>query len=187
MRRFAHLNETEVSSVRLRTICSEILSPPGRVNTQVLLDVAVWVAGAGAWTLEQKHRLLRSVIEGYPIGALTVQRDKSGELCVLDGIERVHTLAGAFLRGWARSVETTYHLDLDNMTTGYGTHWAGKHIPLWCMFDTRRLASTLRTLDRETADRVEELSNELSDYPIHLIEVHPDLDSAEVRALLNTP
>jgi hypothetical protein len=55
------------------------------------------------------------------------------------------------------------------------------------MFDTRRLASTLRTLDRETADRVEELSNELSDYPIHLIEVHPDLDSAEVRALLNTP
>ncbi|MFC7940615.1 DUF262 domain-containing protein [Streptomyces sp. NPDC057387] len=44
------------------------------------------------WTLEEKQKLIESVLKGYPIPAILLAERETGDYEVIDGLQRLHTL-----------------------------------------------------------------------------------------------
>jgi uncharacterized protein with ParB-like and HNH nuclease domain len=57
------------------------------------------------WTLEEKQRLIESILKKYPIPAVLIaeRENESGSFEIIDGLQRLHTIMRPVSRHWTGS------------------------------------------------------------------------------------
>ena len=77
---------------------AELDSSPKSIQTLYgwYADTKLWVNRRYqrklVWTLEEKQRLVESILKGYPVPAVLLAEREAGDYEVIDGLQRLYTL-----------------------------------------------------------------------------------------------